>query len=207
MRTFNFVCAAVALLPPAWAGTVGNFSAYFANYTFTVTCSNPGGAPVVPGSCFAVHIPEIATGPTSLFANSQLTFDETLSVGPAPPYPFIGTFVLTDLTNPANSVFGTVDGQGVPTGPGPVGFPDFQVTALLTTTGGTGALAGAQGLTKMDGTAIYTYFNQDATLATGDGVFNFTAVPEPGTFFLLSAAAFVVAARAALAKRRTVMRT
>jgi len=207
MRTFSFVCAAVALLQPAWAGAVGNFSAYFANYTFTVTCSNPVGGSIVPGPCFAASIPEIATGPTSLFANSQLIFAQTLIVEPAPPYPFSGTFTLTDLTNPANSVFGTVDGQGVPTGPGPVGFPDFHVTALLTTTGGTGALVGAQGLTTMDGTAIYTYFNPDATLATGDGVFNFTAAPEPGTFFLLSAAAFVVAARAALAKRRTVMRT
>jgi hypothetical protein len=73
MRTVSFVCAAVALLPPAWASPVGNFSAYFANYTFTVICSNPGGAPIVPASCSAVHIPEIATGPTSLFANSQLT--------------------------------------------------------------------------------------------------------------------------------------
>lgn len=201
MRKFGLLCA--AFLQTMWAGSVGSFSAYFSSYEFTATCSNPPGAPLAPpGACLVFSIPLTATGQTSLFSNAELTFEQMLFFGPAPPYAFSGTFVLTDLSNPNDSVFGSFTGQGEPTGPPgpPVGFPPFGVTALLTTTGGTGAFAGALGLTEMSGTAIYEYLSPDATFASGGGTLSFTAVPEPGTL-LLVAAGFALAARTRKARR------
>ena len=208
MWRYCFVCVAAALLQPVWAGPVGSFSADFNSYAFTATCSIPPGAPVAPpGSCFVVSIPLNATGATSLFANSEFTAEQTLTFGPVPPFPFTGTFILTNLANPADSIFGTMVGQGEPTGPPgpPIGLPPFGVTALLTTTGGTGAFVGAQGFTEMYGTAIYEFLSPDATFTSGDGTLKFSPIPEPGTLFLFSAAAFVAAARIIVAKRRVVM--
>jgi len=126
-----------------------------------------------------------ATGATSLFADSELHFESALYLEPVPPYPITGTFILTDLANPADSIFGTYVAQGVPIGPpGPVGLPLFGVTGLMTTTGGTGAFAGAQGFTNMYETAMWEYLSPDGTFGSGDGTLTFTT-PEPTSLFLL----------------------
>ena len=180
-----FVFAAVALLQPAWASPVGSFSASFPSYTFTGTCADPVGNPLP--ACSVVNILYDATGPTSLFADSKLHFDTALTIEMPNPNPFTGTFTLTNTANPADSIFGTLVGQGVPifSVPGPVGLPLFDLTALLTTTGGTGAFAGAQGFTQMTGTAMWEYMSSDATSGGGDGTLTFTAVPEPTSLLLL----------------------
>lgn len=188
------IWGALILVPGAFAAPIGSFSGSFPSYSTTATCSNPPGAVIrPPGSCSALSIPVTATGSTSLFANSQLTVQETQS-GPA----YSGTFTLIDLSNPADSIFGTLAGQLTPTGPpNATGFPPFQLNGLLTTTGGTGAFVGATGLTQSLGTSVFTSINGSRTSADGGGRLDFTAIPEPATRLLTAGALTLFGAKRA----------
>jgi hypothetical protein len=170
-----------AAAPGLFAGPNGSFSATFANYTFQATCQTPPQASLIPPACAAMSIPLSATGPTSLFSNSLLTFSQILDTTSGPPFLFTGAFTLQNLDQPLDSITGTLAGAGVPTGPPgpPAGFPPFLVSGILTTTGGTGSFTGAVGSTHFVGTAIYQTLSLDTTFATGNGALTLAAVPEP----------------------------
>ena len=177
------------------AAPVGSFSGDFPNYTFTATCADPIGASVAfPGNaCNQIGIDYMALGSTSLFANAQLMVETILIPGALPPFPFTGTFSLVNLDSPADTIMGTLAGQGFPTGaPGPpVGYPPFGISATLAATGGTGAYVGASGSSVLSGTAFFTSLSTDTTTAGGEGDITVEAVPEPSTALLSILGLFV----------------
>jgi hypothetical protein len=182
---FRAVLLVLAPLAPLIAAPSGSFSASFPSYTFTATCADPvGGSVAFPaGGCNQVGIDYTATGATSIFSNAQLLLDTVLLPAFPPPFEFTGTFSLTNLDDPADSLTGTLIGAGNLAGaPGPpVGFPPFVIAATFVTTGGTGVYAGASGISVMSGTALFTSLSEDDTAAAGSGSMTISAVPEPST--------------------------
>lgn len=204
-RKMPILCVVLATWPAAaTAAPTGSFTGSFPTYSFTAVCADPIGGTVVPGgSCNLIDIDYVATGSTSLFSNAKLE-QQTLLVPFLPgPFPFSGTFVLSDLGDPGNSVFGSLAGEGQIAGPPgpPVGFPPFVIDGVFGTTGGTGAFVGAGGSSSMNGTALFTFLSADATFASGEGMLDFTAIPEPGSAGLMLGGLLVglvgLAARAA----------
>lgn len=184
------------------AAPVGSFSGDFPGYTFTASCADPVGASILfgGGPCNSVDIDYFATGNTSLFANAGLNIQTLLTPFLPGPFPFLGTFVLTDLDNPANSIFGSLTGAGNIAGPPgpPVGFPPFTINAVFQTGGGTGAFAQATGVSRLSGPALFTFLSADTTAASGEGDITFTAVPEPASvLFMLAFVPFAIAKRTA----------
>ena len=119
----------------------------------------------------------------SLFTNAGLELQTFLVPTLPGPFPFTGTWVLTDLDNAADSLTGSLVGLGQATGPPspPLGFPPFAVNALFTATGGTGAFGDAAGVSSMSGTALFTFLSPDQAFSSGEGMLSVTVVPEPGT--------------------------
>jgi hypothetical protein len=68
------------------------------------------------------------------------------------------------------------------------------IDAFLTTTGGTGAFAGATGASRLTGTALFTFISTDNTFSSGVGDISISAVPEPNGAFALAGILGVVAA-------------
>ncbi len=170
------------------AAPMGAFSGSF-DYTFAAFCADPPGAIIIFGitPCVAVDIDYLAIGSTSLFSNASLEMQTFLSPALPGPFPFTGTFALTDLANPANSIFGTIAGAGRVIGPPgpPVGFPPFGISGIFETTGGTGSFVGAAGRSALSGIALFTFLNSEATFASGEGTMTFSTVPEPSSALLL----------------------
>jgi hypothetical protein len=189
LRNILLVLAPMVLLS---AAPVGSFSAFFPNYTFTGSCADPVGASIAfPGlGCNQLDLDYSAVGSTSVFSNAQLLVQTILIPALPPPFAMSGTFSLSDLDNPGDSITGTFAGFGNVAGPPgpPIGFPPFVITANFVTSGGTGAYSDASGTSMMSGTATFTTLSDDGAFASGNGSLTFEAVPEPSTGLLSGAA-------------------
>ena len=190
MTYSRFLIGALAILISSGSQPVlaASFSGSFPSYTFTTVCDDPPGSSIIFGitECVAVNIAYSATGTSSIFANASLTLATVLDPALPGPFPFAGTFLLENLDDPSSTLFGSLKGFGMIAGlPGPpVGFPPFTIEALLITTGGTGAYVGASGASRLTGTALFTFLNEDGTFASGEGAIDVDAVPEPATLLL-----------------------
>ncbi|MDX2178239.1 MAG: PEP-CTERM sorting domain-containing protein [Bryobacteraceae bacterium] len=192
--------AALSTVSPSFAAPLVGVSGTLP-YTFTAFCADPIGESVIFGitTCNSIDIDYTATGVTSLSANTGLNLQTFLNPELPGPFPFTGSFVLTDLDNPADTIFGTLTGAGNVAGPPgpPIGFPPFAIELSMTATGGTGALAGSTGSLYLAGTAIFTAINTSGTFASGEGTTVLSSVPEPASGSLMVA----VGALALLSRR------
>jgi hypothetical protein len=167
----------------------GSFAGSFPDYTFEAFCEDPAGEIIIIGvtTCTAINISYLAPGSSSVFDNAELTFATLLDPALPDPFPFSGSWLLKNLDDPSQTLFGTLKGRGVIAGPPgpPIGFPPFAIQALLVTTGGTGPYAGASGMSRMKGSANFTFLTIDGTFGSGVGTMAVAPVPEPATGSLL----------------------